>query len=508
MDTEANPSVDSDKNVLIKDRMINMISNNPDLPTLGSSLSNIVQLSSSEDQSTNELTHLILADVALTQKIIRLANSVTFRGTSSQVVTNISRAIQLLGLDSIKACALGMILIDKIPAKHTPYVKKELMLSLTASMIGRQLAKRSSFPNAEEVAIAALFRNMGRLLLAAFDHNLYKETMDLVKQGTHSQTQASLKVIGCSFDTLTEIAMQKWLIPEFIINAMKLLSPKTLTPPKNRQEWMRQVTEFSESSAQLICDPEESKERSLDQTLIKRFGTSLNLDQEKLNELIVHATEQVNVFSNYAHFQLPVVNNTSIKDSSSLSDDTLVNNLADAAAYHSSGKPYNAMDQLLAGMSKVTTFTATESYRANELLMLVLKILHQSLGFSFATICLKDIKTHQYRARLSLGKDHTNLQQHFIFSETSSDLFSLAIKKNTDLSISDTRDVKVRSMLPAWHLRLLPNTQSFVILPLVISGKAIGVYYFDRQHTAPEGISSDEMKIIKILKNHVLAALS
>ena len=191
-----------------------------------------------------------------------------------------------------------------------------------------------------------------------------------------------------------------------------------------------------------------------------------------------------------------------------MSDDTLVNNLADAAAYHSSGKPYNAMDQLLAGMSKVTTFTATESYRANELLMLVLKILHQSLGFSFATICLKDIKTHQYRARLSLGKDHTNLQQHFIFSETSSDLFSLAIKKNTDLSISDTRDVKVRSMLPAWHLRLLPNTQSFVILPLVISGKAIGVYYFDRQHTAPEGISSDEMKIIKILKNHVLAALS
>ena len=278
-----NSSPKNDEVTSVKDRIIDKICNDPDLPTLGNSLSQIVQLSSTEDGSTDQLANLILPDVALTQKIIRLANSLTFRGTSNQIVTNISRAIQLLGLDTIKACALGMILIDGIPEKHAQYVKKELMFALAASLIGRQLAKRSYFPNAEEVAIAALFRNMGRLLVAAYDHNLYKKTMDLVKQRTHSQTQASLKIIGCSFDTLTEIAMQKWLIPEFIINAMKLLSAKTLTPPKSRQEWMRQVAEFSESSAQLICSPEESAANSVNEILLKRFGSALNLDQIKLD---------------------------------------------------------------------------------------------------------------------------------------------------------------------------------------------------------------------------------
>lgn len=162
----------------------------------------------------------------------------------------------------------------------------------------------------------------------------------------------------------------------------------------------------------------------------------------------------------------------------------------------------------MAGMSEVNTFTTSKNYKANELLSLVLKILYQSLGFNFATICLKDIKTRQYRARQSLGNNHAHLQRHFAFSDTTSDLFSLSIKKNTDLSISDTNVTKVKSMLPAWHLQLLPHTQSFVILPLVVNNKPIGVYYFDRQHTAPEGISPDEMKIIKILKNQALAALN
>jgi HD-like signal output (HDOD) protein len=515
MDTQMDPqqsatnsSLKNDEEMSVKDRIIDKICNDPDLPTLGNSLAKIVQLSSSEDGSTDQLANLILSDVALTQKIIRLANSVAFRGTSNQTVTNISRAIQLLGLDTIKACALGMILIDGMPEKHTQYVKKELMSALAASLIGRQLAKHSHFPNAEEVAIAALFRNMGRLLLAAYDHKLYKATMDLIKQQTRSQTQASLRIIGCSFDTLTEIAMQEWLIPEFIINAMRLLSAKVLTPAKNRQEWMRQVTEFSETAAQLICSPEESAANSVNEILLKRFGNALNLDQMKLDELIAQTTEEVHVFSNQANLQLPAAKEAGTQESSATNTVNSTGNPSDLTSCHPSGKPYNALDQLLSGMLEVTTLTATSGYKINELVLLVLEILYKSLGFSSAAICLKDIKTNQYRARHFFGENNVEIQRGFIFSDTASDLFSLSIKKNTDLSISDTRDTKIQSMLPDWYLRLLPNARSFVILPLVINDKPIGIYYFERQHAAPEGISLDEMKVIKSLKKQVLAALS
>lgn len=502
---DSTSSAENGEDISIKDKIVDMICSSPDLPTLGTSLSSIVQISSSEDESTEQLANLILSDVALTQKIIRLANSVTFRGTSNQIVTNISRAIQLLGLDTIKSCALAMILIDGIPGKHTQYVKKELMFALTTSLAGRQMAKRSAFPNAEEVAIAALFKNMGRLLLASFDHTLYEETMDLVKQRKHTQTQASLKTIGCSFDALTEIAMQKWLIPEFIINAMKLLSAKTLTAPKNRQEWMRQVTEFSEFTAQLICNPDESKENDLEQTILKRFGSALNLDEGKFAELIAQTAEEAGAFGNQVNLQLPVsVKETNIEDLNLINDSGISSGTAEC---HVSGKPYNSLDQLLAGMLNVTALTTNKQYKINELILLVLKTLHTSLGFSFATFCLKDAKTNQYRARHSFGENNVELQRKFVFSEASSDLFSLSIKKNADLSISDSRDTKVQDMLPDWHRKLFANTRSFIILPLVVNDKPLGMYYLDRQQPAPEGISSEEMKIIRTLKKQVLTAL-
>lgn len=489
-----------------KDRLIAMIGTNPDLPTLGASISNIVQLSSADEDSAEQLTSLILADVALTQKILRLANSVTFRGASNQIVTTISRAIQLLGLDTIKSCALAMIVVDGMPGKQTLYVKKELKFALTASLAARQMAKRSAFPNAEEVAIAALFKNMGRLLVAAFEPSLYKEVMDLVKQHTHTQTQVTLKVIGCSFDDLTEMALQAWHIPEFIISAMKLITAKRLAPPKNRQEWMRQVTEFSEISAQLICHPEESEEFALEEFILQRFGTALNIDETKYTELIAKITEEANAFNNQINLQVPAASSSAKGPKSSSFDDSADESLF-GVQRHASGKPHNALDQLISGVNTVATMTAGKQYKINELILLVLKTLHSSLGFSFGTFCLKDAANSQYRARFSLGNYSEEHQRQFIFSESSPDIFSLSIKKNVDLSIADSRDDKVQHMLPEWHRTLFTHTRSFIILPLVVNDKPIGIYYLDRAQPAPEGISSEEMKIIKTLKNKIFTAL-
>jgi len=489
-----------DENLPVKDRLENFICNNPELPTLGNSISSIVQISSSDDQSIDQLTNLILADVSLTQKIIRLANSVTFRGNSNQAVTSISKAVQLLGLDTVKSCALAMILVDGMPGKQSQFVRKELMNALTASLIGRQLAKQSSFPNAEEVAIAALFKNMGRLLAAAFDAKLYKETMDVLKEGK-SLTQASLRTLGINFDALTEMAMHQWSIPEVIINAMKLMPTKTLKVPKNRQEWMRQVAEFSESSAQLISDPEISKENDLSETLLNRFGSTLGLNQDKLEALISEIKEEVQVISSQIDMQL----------SEGISESNESGNWGDVNEEryerHPSGKPCHAFDLLFSGLKILEGLASTPDSKLNSMILMALETLHKGMGFNLSTICLKDVKTNQFRARHFLGDYNLELENNFVFSENAHDVFGVAIKRDADLFIADARDPKVQNMLPEWHLKLLPATGSFLILPLVVADKKLGLYYFDRHHKSGEGISSEEMRIIKEIKKQVLMAL-
>ncbi len=515
----SNSSSDKDKAVSIKDQLIDMIRNDPNLPSFGSSISSIVQISSSADGSTAQLTNLILSDVSLSQKILSLSNSLAFRPPSAQAVTNITKAIQILGLDTVKSCALAMMLVDGMPKKDAENVRHELSVSLSASLVGRSLAKRSSFPNAEEVAIAALFKNMGCLLVAIYDDKLYKRTMALVDEGKHSKAQASLQTMGCSFDELTEIAMREWLIPDSIIEAMDFLSVNTLKAPKNRQEWMRQVVEFSETAALIVLQEEDDIDDSASEILLNRFGTVLNLDQAQLDELVTSVTVEVCELSNNTQLKQQLLDkkvhansdNKSVIEANNIKENLLDSSPIDSqgADTHPSGKPYASLRLLTTGIKHLIKMVASKKYKINELILQILKTLHSGLGFNFITICLKDIKTNQYQARSSFGKNNIAIQQKFIFTSASSnDLFSLTIKKNVDVAISDSSDPKMRAMLPHWHLELRPRAKSFIILPLVIKGQPIGLIYADRQPEALEGISSDEMKLIKTLKDMAIATLS
>ncbi len=178
-------------------------------------------------------------------------------------------------------------------------------------------------------------------------------------------------------------------------------------------------------------------------------------------------------------------------------------------ARHPSGKPLNARDLLLAGVQDVTQMRASGRYRVNELILLALETLYRSMGFRFAVVCLKDMKTGQYRSRLALGEDHLARQAGFNFPiATTRDLFHLAMENDADLMIADSTVAKVRDLLPIWYRALLPDARSFIVLPLCLQKVQLGLFYADRTRTAPEGVPADETALIKALKSQVLAALS
>lgn len=507
---------ESDKdvsNLSIKDRLINMIHHDPKLPTLRNNISNIVQLTSSESKSIEQLANFILTDPSLSLRILHLANSVTFR-TSTQEVASISKAIQLLGLDTIKTCALAMILVDGMPRKHANAVRAELMIALSASLIGRNLAKRSAFPNAEEVAVAALFKNIGRLIVAAFDDKLYRETMSLAMEKDYSESKASQEKLGCTFHWLTDFALKTWHIPESIIQAMKLMPGKILKSPKNRGEWMQQVTEFSNRAALMTLKDESPQTTAMAKELAGQFGGSLNLDSKGISSVMRESAEQLRSISSLAGMSLQESERSSQSGAENGVDGGLSNVSGDIDLWinqsdnrFSSGKPINAADRLLVGVQEVTELLASQQYNINTLLMLVLETYYRCLGFEFVTVCLKDFRTNQFRARNSLGKSHETIQRGFVFPDSaSSDLFSIALKKDVDLAISDATDPKIVNSLPNWHKRLLPDTKSFMVLPLVVQNKPIGLIYADRSIVASEGVTASEMKLIKALKANILVA--
>ncbi len=505
-----------------KEKLLRAISDDPSLPSLGGSISHIIHLSSSEDESIRQLSHFILSDVSLTQKILRLSNSIVFRSSSTQAITSITKAIFLLGFETVKTCALAILLIDTMMSgKRADYVRNELVHALAASMIGRELAKHSRFNDSEEIALAALFKNAGRLLLAAHDHDKYEEMMILIEQGSHTQEQASMQVLDFSLDDFTETILEKWNIPASIIQAIQVKPAANLSSPKNKQEWMQQATEFSEKAVSLIMNVEEPANSVLMDRLLSRFGKSLDLDRPKLETLINDAAAETTALQVNANLLTTIkkdkiradMKDTGVGDSVDVLADLLLvdDDMGNARIIerHPSGKPFNASALLLSAIQDVTEVMASNNYKLSELIMLVLENYYHSLGFRFVTLCIKDNHKHQYRARSSVGENCAEYQKAFYFpAMLSTDLFSLAMERDTDLFISDAFVPKVRELLPKWHRDLLPTARSFIVLPLVFNKKPIGFIYADRELEAAEGTTPEETRLIKTLKGQVVTALN
>jgi hypothetical protein len=182
---------------------------------------------------------------------------------------------------------------------------------------------------------------------------------------------------------------------------------------------------------------------------------------------------------------------------------------AELEGCHPSGKPRNARDLLLAGVQDVTQMRASGQSKVNELILAVLETLYRSMGFRFATVCLKDARSGQFRARVAFGEQQHERQAGFVFPMAPSrDLFHLAMENDADLMIADATTAKIRELLPAWHRALLPDAKSFIVLPLVVGKVQLGLFYADRAVAAPEGVPADETSLIKALKGQVLAALA
>lgn len=517
-----------------RDQLLQKIAAATDLPALGGSVSKVVQMTSSDDEAVRDLAHFILSDVALTQKILRVANSVNYRTASGSPVTTVSKAIFLLGFETVKTCALAMLLVDRMSGKQAKNVRSELSHALCASIVGREMARRGPYKDAEEAAIASLFKNIGRVLVAAHEHEKFMRIAQLVEAGKHTPAQASTQVLGCSFDSIGEAVLRGWSIPDSIVQALTPPPAGVLKPAKSRQEWVQQVAAFSAAAARLIPGMNDPGQEAAVKAVLTRFGGALGLDQGRLTQMFAHVAQEARVIARNTDLAAPLDDETSAAQAavdeklagsatplraveeaaSDVLEDFLLETVDDGQSLqithrHPSGKPVNARDLLLAGVQDVTQMMSSGRCKVNDLILLVLETLYSSMGFRFATVCLRDLQGNQFRARIALGEKQAQRQAGFAFPDTATrDLFHLALQNDADLMISDASVPKIRDLLPAWHRALLPDARSFILLPLVVQKRQLGLFYADRVEAAPEGVPADETALIKTLKGQVLGALN
>src|SRR3954470_741762 len=135
------PGLRASRNVM-NEQLLNKVRQCPTLPSLPTIAMDVLDLAQREEVDIAEIARIISKDPALSSKILRTVNS-SFYGRS-QSVSQVSQALVILGLQSVKTLVLGFSLVNNLQQqgksgkgfKHLDYWKR----SIYAATAGKTLA--------------------------------------------------------------------------------------------------------------------------------------------------------------------------------------------------------------------------------------------------------------------------------------------------------------------------------------------------------------------------------
>jgi len=134
------------------------------IPTLAAILGPVEAAARSEDQSTQEIAHLIKADPALTAKVLKVINS-PFYGSQLNICTA-SHAAAMLGLPALRSLAHGIEVYPERPADEASLDWEKFWIhSLAVAVASQEVARLVSFDLPEEAYIGGLLHDIGKVVL-------------------------------------------------------------------------------------------------------------------------------------------------------------------------------------------------------------------------------------------------------------------------------------------------------------------------------------------------------
>jgi HD-like signal output (HDOD) protein len=213
----------------------------------------VLELTNNPQVDAAQLKTCIERDPALTAKVLRVVNSSLF-GLSRRV-SDLNQALALLGAKPLKLLVLGFSLPDPLFTNLAGDLLNQYWKhSLTRAVAAREISERIWKLPGDELFIAALLKDLGRLVLIQGLGRPYIEFLRKA-EGGGALRALERRTIGFDHVQLTAGVLTQWGLPAPLIDAVSC--PDTLAeveqlPPNSRAA--PQILYLAELLAQLLAD--------------------------------------------------------------------------------------------------------------------------------------------------------------------------------------------------------------------------------------------------------------
>jgi len=498
------------------DFLLNRMRHKSSFPALSGTISAINKVTAGREQSVQALSDVLLKDFALTNKLLRLVNSTGY-GQFGGNISTISRAVLIMGFDAVRDLAITLVLFEHLQNKgQAAKLRDEVIHSLFTGIVTRRVARGVGIREVEEGFICGVFRHLGRLLASFY---LYDESLEVTRrmqQTSETEAAASKAVLGVSYEDIGIAVAKSWNLPEGLVESMREEGDQRPVKPATPQQALKMASGIADAVVHAAGSgtPEERDRRLA--TIVQRYKEIAKVDEKMLASIATDALDEL--LSDTArligdHRKSKLCQNLrqtagQSAEQAPAGGDTLEKVIEQTSSITAPGVTTEAeRSQILSAGIQDITNSLVDNFNLSDLLRIILETMYRGMGFTRVLLFMRDPRAFSMTARFGYGADLDGIVSKLTVPfGREQDVFSVALAKNVDLLINDIDAGNIRSRIPEWF-RKSSLGHTFVVLPIVIDNKALGMFYGDKTQAGELTVEPREMNLLKTLRNQAVLAL-
>lgn len=182
-------------------------------------IARLMQMLNDPEVRLDEVAKIIGMDVGLTAMLLRLSNS-AFYGLKSQV-TNVSRAVTVLGTKKLRQLILSAAVMDNFKALPPDRLAGFWEISMRIAQWSKELSQVAGKPETDEFFLAGFLHNIGELVLRQHFPGEYRQIEERIQAGT-PRLQSEVAVMGCDHADVGSYLLSLWQLSAPVVQASML----------------------------------------------------------------------------------------------------------------------------------------------------------------------------------------------------------------------------------------------------------------------------------------------
>ena len=440
--------------------------------------------------------------MSLTNKLLKVVNS-SYYGNIRSNVTTISRAVFLLGAEKVRLAAASLMILDHLQNKsQADDLKDAALSSFLSGVIARDVADKMMFPAKEEVFICALLHNLGKHLVICYFPEEYQDIKNVVATKDIDEQTASKTILGISYSELGMGVTKSWGFPQSIIDSIAVIRESTDKVSENEASVFKSIANYASDLCATAAQVDIAKRDEALKAISQKYQLTVSFSTNHSLNFIEDAAMQIDQYANL--LKIAPSQSSLLRRLSAVQKE--INNRSASSKDSSMTEPAESLPEeakrteILKNCMTEINETLSSASSISDAIYMIIETMYRGFEFNRVLFCMLDSSQSKMSARFGFGENIDTILENFEFKITrSSDYFNIAVMRMKDIIVDDSHHPSTRDNLPDWYLKMI-SPRSFLVYPLIIKEKCIGLLYADKKTTKILN-NNDELDYMNILRD-------